>query len=112
MMVDRRTRFGRLVDRVESPSKIWTDGRTKGGKTSKKFYKDVTFLGKIIKPFFFIFIKMPFYIFPKYLFITIKFLIKYLFLGVKFIFKKIPIVINYLLSKFRNRNINNNQKKQ
>lgn len=112
MMVDRRTRFGRLVDRVESPSKIWTDGRTKGGKTSKKFYKDVTFLGKIVKPFFFIFIKMPFYIFPKYSFIAIKFITKYLFLSAKFIFKKIPIVINYLISKFRNRNINNNQKKQ
>lgn len=112
MMVDRRTKFGRLVDKIESPSKIWTDGRTKGGKASKKLYKDITFFGKIIKPFFFIFIKMPFYIFPKYFFITIKFITKYLFLGSKFIFKKIPTVINYLLTKFRNRNINNNQKKQ
>ena len=41
MMVDRRTKFGRLVDKIESPSKIWTDGRTKGGKASKKLYKDI-----------------------------------------------------------------------
>tara|TARA_B100000768_G_C11255739_1_gene366314 strand:+ start:1375 stop:1680 length:306 start_codon:yes stop_codon:yes gene_type:complete len=101
MMVGRRTKFG-----------DFTDGRTKGGKAYKELHTNITFLGKIIKPFFFIFIKIPFIYFPKYLLITIKFLTKYLFLGAKFIFKKIPIVINYPLSKFRNRNINNNQKKQ
>lgn len=99
-MVGRRTKF------LDS-----TDGRMKGSRGYKEIHTSITFLGKIIKPFYLIFIKMPFYIL-KYWFITIKFLTKYLFLGVRFIFKKIPIAINYLLSKFRNRNINNNQKKQ
>ena len=37
MMVDRRTKFGRLVDKIESPSKIWTDGRKKEAEHLKNF---------------------------------------------------------------------------
>ena len=44
-MVDRRTKFGRLVDKIESPSKIWTDGRTKGGKASKNFIEKFKKIG-------------------------------------------------------------------
>jgi len=108
-MVDRRKKFGRLVDKIESPSKIWTDGRTKEGRATKKLYKDITLLGKIIRPFFIFFILVPFVYLPKYLFIIIKFLTKYLLFSVKFIFKKTPLVMGYLLSKFRNKNISKNK---